>query len=721
TYLFKYNDNNKRILASIFISLQVLTHHNTAFVFMFLMIFLFPFFILLRNLSFKEIIKNFVIVGILSLLLTSFWLIPFISELEYSGFIDETKDEIMFKAWSLDIKRVFSLDFTYIYYFGLFFSILGIFGYLISFFKGSFREKIISLGFLFAIILLILLSMGYYGPFPQINLISPLSKVLPYRFLDCLGLLTLIGIYKITEISEKLLEKKKIVLINLFIFSILLVDVFSVYYKIWYPFTSEYHIKEVLPNYIEALKLFSNNFSISYESLYQYNTFYGLESAISYFPIIYNILSINGWYRQGIKNFYRIIGPGSLLEFDSLSDLAFGHLESLLITQNIKCSLIYKASLFYSNVIENLKILGFQKVFENNYYSLWCWNKNSFITPIHYKQIREYKIGRLFAVVGNPLIIKHLDILHFIPADNIHVFKSLDDLADHENIFAYKIIFLYDYGDYKNPEVWRKLEEFVRRGGILVIDTFRTRDMYSTIFNVTSTVLKIEKRNLYSDKYDILRFNEFYEFLEDFDWYATVYRGDIKPIIKYRIKEWVENEYTAYGYVEVEEYAAVGYKNIGYGYVFFIGLNLPYHIDIKDSVYEKFVFNDIIGRFIPIFPDIVDYRILEYEDGKIKAVVDAKFDSWFIVAQTYNPGWRAKLNGVEIPVYEDEDYGLVVLFIPEGSWILELEFVDKWLWLKYVSFSTLILMLVALAYFTLRTRVSSVHVLVRKLKILGEA
>ncbi|MEM4835561.1 MAG: hypothetical protein QXX40_00625, partial [Sulfolobales archaeon] len=360
---------------------------------------------------------------------------------------------------------------------------------------------------------------------------------------------------------------------------------------------------------------------------------------------------------------------------------------------------------------ENLKILGFQKVFENNYYSLWCWNKNSFITPIHYKQIREYKIGRLFAVVGNPLIIKHLDILHSIPADNIHVFKSLDDLADHENIFAYKIIFLYDYGDYKNPEVWRKLEEFVRRGGILVIDTFRTRDMYSTIFNVTSTVLKIEKRNLYSDKYDILRFDEF---SEDFDWYATVYKGDIKPIIQYKIKKWVENEYTVHGYVEVEGYAAIGYKNIGYGYVFFIGLNLPHHIEYKNNEYEKFVFNDIVGKFIPIFPDIIDYRILEYKDGKIKVVVNAEFDSWVIVAQSYNPGWRAKLNGVEIPIYEDEDYGLIMLFIPKGSWILELEFVDRWLWLKYVSFSTLILMLVALAYLALRTRISQVRVLIKK-------
>ncbi|MEM4532757.1 MAG: hypothetical protein QXU89_03745, partial [Desulfurococcaceae archaeon] len=324
-------------------------------------------------------------------------------------------------------------------------------------------------------------------------------------------------------------------------------------------------------------------------------------------------------------------------------------------------------------------------------------------------------IGRLFAVVGNPLIIKHLDILHSIPADNIHVFKSLDDLANHENIFAYKIIFLYDYGDYENPEVWRKLDEFVRRGGILVIDTFRTRDMYSTIFNVTSTVLKIERRNLYSDRYDILRFDEF---SEEFDWYATVYKGDIKPIVKYKVKEWVENEYTVHGYVEVEEYAAIGYKNIGYGYVFFIGLNLPHHIEYKNNEYEKFVFNDIVGSFISIFPDIVDYRILEYRDGKIKAIVNAKFDSWVIVAQSYNPGWKGRLNGVEIPVYMDDDYGLIKLYVPEGSWILELEFVDKWFWLKYVSFSTFILMLVTLAYLTLRTRVSQIRVLIKKLKIL---
>ncbi len=111
------------------------------------------------------------------------------------------------------------------------------------------------------------------------------------------------------------------------------------------------------------------------------------------------------------------------------------------------------------------------------------------------------------------------------PAWNTRGGKFVDDHAD--SLGRYSLVILNNYV-YRDPLVWRKLEDYVRDGGILVVNTFGSPDAEATRFGVRSTIVKVfGKANLSSGVYNVSRFSNFT--YEGKPWTATAYTGNLTP------------------------------------------------------------------------------------------------------------------------------------------------------------------------------------------------
>jgi len=241
------------------------------------------------------------------------------------------------------------------------------------------------------------------------------------------------------------------------------------------------------------------------------------------------------------------------------------------------------------------------------------------------------------------------------------IISSLDNLT-YDEIKDYKVIFLYDYR-YANSSVWRTLERFIRGGGVVFVDTFLSTDMENSILGVKSTVIKVKGRlNLSSDIYDASKFSEFDD-NGDY-WVSTVYSGDLIPLIKYG------------------DYTVLGYKEIGNGRIYFVGLSLFYHSIVKNNQYEQSVLRNLIAQQLE---SSFKYWVAQPTNEKITVIISTDSTATISISENYYPYWRAKLNGREIPVRRNEFAGTIELDIPRGTWILELEYVYPWSILDLLS------------------------------------
>lgn len=118
-----------------------------------------------------------------------------------------------------------------------------------------------------------------------------------------------------------------------------------------------------------------------------------------------------------------------------------------------------------------------------------------------------------------------------------------------------------------------------------------------------------------------------------------------------------------------ERFALLGYKEVGRGRVWFVGLNLLYYAqlarlqDLSKAIADLTLAGTDVERRLDLEPILT--RSVRFEDGRLEVFyeIDRPVDA--MLSFTYSPRWRAEVDGVRVPIGEYEH--LIRLLLPAGT------------------------------------------------------
>ncbi|KUJ99684.1 MAG: hypothetical protein XD43_0648 [Thermococcales archaeon 44_46] len=634
------------VLSGLFLATVGLAHHTLFVSFGLIVLFLVPYVWITRKMGVRDIALNTLIAGITALSISSFWVLPFLLERSNAHFLKENSIEYLFKFQSVKLGDLLFPTSPWSFYQGIAFY-LGLIGVAVLL-KRREEEKALGAGLLGASLMAILLSLGYYGPVPFLNRLPLLDMIPPYRWLDGLSLVGALGIGALFETLFEIIpqkigsssERRKAVVGLLLAFLIVfsLSDV---------RFQRGSLKAETFPgNYLAVLNYIGNDGSTGWR-FYQPGLWITQGSRVSWAPALARKPALEGWYRQGDPAYPQ----HSYLNYAIEKDPGFA--EKALKAYSVKYVIVDENYQGYKDIVRNLKHLGFEEVYSSGSFHLYRWKNFTFLQP---------KSSVL--VVGS---------WPFGLGVSYERAEYIDDYADNLNEYSLVILNAYKYRD---PLVWKKLEDYVKKGGILVLNTFPSPDAEATRFGVKSVIVRVFGRaNLSSSIYNVSAFSNFT--YEGQPWTATAYEGDLIPLMK------------------LGNYTVLGYKDYGSGRIYFIGLNLPYHAVYNDNKYERDILIELLADFIK--PPKVSYNIIDIKDGYIKLKFNLSHASTVIVSENYYPHWKAYVDGKEVEIKRNKEFGLIEVALPGGSHVLELKFKDPFAPIRYLSLISFILAIFVLA------------------------
>lgn len=635
----------KPVLAGILFATILLTHHTVAATLALSMIVVTPFLWIRVGGRPRRLLEGVAVSAIVAVLVSAFWLIPFIVDHGNAYFLEENKIDYLFKFQSSRIEDILLPGGAWSFYQGLILY-LGLMGAL-AYYR---RDRLLSATILIGILVPLILSLGYYGPTPWLNKLPILDLIPPYRWLDAVELFSSIGFAmlssQIIEAGRKTAGRRWASIIILAL--LLAASLSDARYRI-----SSLEAEEFPGDYLAVLNYIGNDQGKGWR-FYQWGLATTQGSRIAYAPLLAGKPALDGWYRQGDPAYPQ----HSYLGYAVLHDK--GYAEAALRAYSVKYVILDEKLRDTVKAEENLEEMGFKEVYEAGTFKLYEWSNYTFLTP---------RLGVL--VVGSWPLDLGVDY---------EVGKFIDDYASH--LSDYSLIILNGY-KYRDPTVWIKLEEYVEGGGTLIVNTFRTPDAEGVILGVRSMIVRVNgTANLTSPIYDTTRFSNFT--YEGGAWVATAYTGDLKPLVK------------------MGNLTVLGVKEIGEGRVYFVGLNLPYHAVYTGNSYEASILANITSKYIT--PPRLNYTINEIKDGEITFNYTLDRDSMVLASENYYPYWKAYIDGAPTQVEKDDKYGLIMIKLPKGSHEVKLVFHDPYQPLKYISLASLIAVIVLYAWSAGRKR-----------------
>jgi len=636
-YVFRGN-TRKAPLAGLFMAIVLLVHHTLFATFGLLALFMLPYLLKERG-QLKDILKSGAVASAFAFLLSAFWVVPFALNKKYAYFLKENHILYLFKFQSAHLIDILTPTGPWSFYQGIL-MYLGVLGALIIlFFKRIKERKLLSIAVLSGIFVPIFLALGYYGPAPWINQLPFFDLIPPYRWLDAVEFASAIGFALLLEFliehTEKIENRNARKITVGLILLLLLFSLSDVRYR-----EPMLHAEKFPEGYIKVLERIGNDSSIGWRYS-QWGLGITQGSRVAFTPALSGKPTIDGWYRQGDPNYpYH-----SYLNYAIANDPHFA--KKALSLYSVKYVILDSNFRDYAKGLKTLRKIGFHEVYSAGNFKLYSWNNWSFV-----------RAASNVLIVGNwPL--------------NIPASTQGEQLDDYTRVLGeYSLVILNGY-NYSNPIVWKYLGEYVRNGGTLIVNTFRSPDQEGTIFGVRSVVVRVFGRaNLTSRVYNVSKFSNFS--YEGKPWTATVYEGNLTPLLK------------------MGKYTVIGIEHIGRGRIIFIGLNLPYHAVYSDNTYEKKILEDLVAPYIRI-PSL-QYKVLKIEDGLIEVEYNLNSSSNLLVSENYYPYWRAYIDGKRIPV-EKGELGVILIHAPAGRHFLVLKFDYPYTPLRILSGATLITLL----------------------------
>ena len=630
-------------MAGLFFAFVGLSHHTLFLSFGLLALFILPY-VWPRMEGMKDALVNLSLSALVGALVSAFWLVPFIADRGSAHFLKENSIEYLFKLQSTKPVQIIFHTGPWSYYQGflLYFAFLG---GLVALRRRE--RRILGLGIIGASSLLLLLALGYYGPLPELNRLPVLDMIPPYRWLDGLSLAGAIGLVLLGETATQRLPElpRKRLVGGLVVALLLLLPLSDVRYSLNWLKSEEYPT-----DYVDTLAYIKNE-GLSGWRYFQWGLWSTQGSRIAYTPALTGKPILGGWYRQGDPSYPQHSRLNSAL----LNDPEFT--ARALRLYAVRYVLLDKAYKDTPKAEETLKAVGFREVYSSGRFLLYGWDGWKVLSP----SPRVLVIGDWPVDLG-------------IPYERG---RFVDDYV--KKLSGYSVVILNGYR-YRDVGVWFDLQEYVKDGGVLVVNTFRSPDEEAKRMGVKSLIIKASGRvNLSSSVFNTSKFSGFH--YKGQPWTATVYSGNLVPLLR------------------LGNLTVLGYEDYGKGRVYFIGLNLPYHAFYTNNDYEKSLLRELLKPYLRV-PEL-NYTVLELNDGRIRLRYSLERPSGVIVSENYFPHWEARVDERRIPVEENGEFGLIELNLPAGEHELELVFRDSFAPLRYLSLLSLLLVL---GYLLLRGR-----------------
>ncbi|ASJ07317.1 6-pyruvoyl-tetrahydropterin synthase-related protein [Thermococcus pacificus] len=637
------------VLSGLFLAAVGLAHHTLFVSFGLMVLFLLPYVWITRRNGVRDIALNLLIAGVTALLISSFWVLPFLLEKSNAHFLKENSIEYLFKFQSVRLRELLFHTSSWSFYQGLAFY-MGIVGIVVLLAKGEKSERTLGAGLLGASLTAILLSLGYYGPTPFLNRLPLLDMIPPYRWLDSLSLAGATGVGALFEVLSGLIPQKigsgakRKAAAGILLAFLVVLSLSDIRLQV-----NSLKAEDFPGDYLAVLNYVGNDNSTGWR-FYQPGLGMTQGSRVSWTPALAEKPSLDGWYRQGDPAYPQ----HSYLNYAIEKDPGFAR--KALRAYSMKYIITDENYRGYADIIRNLRSFGFEEIYSSGPFHLYRWSNFTFLQP---------KTGIL--VIGN---------WPFDLGVSYERGEYVDDYTDGLN--EYSLVILNGY-KYRDPLVWPKLEDYVKNGGTLVLNTFPSPDAEATRFGVKSVIVRVFGRaNFTSSIYNVSAFSNFT--YEGQPWTATAYYGDMTPLIK------------------LENYTVLGYKNYGKGRVYFVGLNLPYHATYTDNGYEKGILEGLLAGYIK--PPKVSYHVIDMGDGYIRLEFNLSRASTVVVSENYYPHWKGYVDGNKVEIKKNTEFGLMEVALPAGSHVLELKFKDPLSFLRCLGLISLALAILLLALST---------------------
>lgn len=125
--------------------------------------------------------------------------------------------------------------------------------------------------------------------------------------------------------------------------------------------------------------------------------------------------------------------------------------------------------------------------------------------------------------------------------------------------------------------------------------------------------------------------------------------------------------------------AVCGARELQFGNVYFIGGHLPRLVEDTSAGAARSILNSLVSLANPgkdIVPQPFEASHVDWAQSSARIVYDSSESRNLLVSVTYSPRWRARIDSVPVPIYRHENLMLVV--VPSGSHTVDLVYGGTW-------------------------------------------
>jgi len=386
----------------------------------------------------RRLIVDFIVFLASIVLVSGFWLIPFIADRGLASFTSETGEDYLFRMQSVKPLGLVEAGDSWGYFQGYIRLSTPLFLMAVALLKRSKPLLVSSIITTSAYLVIALLSFGAYGPAPWLNRLPVVEYIPPYRWLDSLQVIYAYALaVALDNILPGIPARGRCRLLVVAISILLVIAAGAESYS-----RLAYLKAESFDRDLAASLNFIGSDNTTGWRFYQWGLSLSKGSMVGFSPAIAGKPSLNGWYRQG-DPLYILHGE---LEWALRNDAAYA--ESLLKLFGVKYVLVDDAVPGSDKARQILSSIGFTEFFRSGGISVYAGN-NSILQAVQ---------GKILVVSCSPDVARYV-----FPEAEVGKSCYLDDYTQRD-LLGYNMVILYDYR-YSDSKSWNLFLDYVAQGG----------------------------------------------------------------------------------------------------------------------------------------------------------------------------------------------------------------------------------------------------------------
>jgi hypothetical protein len=642
----------EKVAAGLVIGGLLLTHHTFFVTASYASLFIVSSLFILKGRSLKWVaVRRFItgtpLVFCVVLMVTAFWVIPFVADFGYSNFRPENTNAELYQTHSLSLENaVLIRDEVWITCPALIYHVMATATPLFALLTGNRRSSIASTLIAVAYWGVIGLSMGSNGPLTGLNHLPLLAMIRADRWSDALPLLAAFQAILLVKGVKKAVNSRSSLstrnLIPLVWGVIIVLPSITVY-----PCSSEYTSFQISDELSATLQYISSHTQPT-ERFYQYGLTATEGSLIGYTPVLTGVKSVDGWYRQGDPlEDYRMELSWSITEAPQKAG-------ELLDAYSVKHVLLDLRHPLHEAAYQGLTAIGFEEAFTRNPYIVMSQDTTAYLTPI-----------RQALAIGDEWIIR--TSLENPSLQVSYLGREVPEDLSFELLTEYDVVILQGYA-YDSEDWIETIERYVHEGGIVIVDPYKSPDQ--TCNNLLGFGIKTFNVNVMGPL-ESIDSSQNESWICNYGWEDDVWGGC--AFEDSRITD----------LLRVGPYTGVGLIQRGRGHIVLVGMNMLYH-----GLYTKDMRNIATLRTAvnQVLKDTTECSAQRVQDEHINLKISSIKSTTIRVSETWFPYWDVYVDGqYDGRPEQDSQSGVMVIKAPPGEHAISLIFNDPFIPLRYLS------------------------------------